>query len=132
MLLIKLQNEEKFAFLSLAHHIAHIDGEFEKEEKDIIEEYCLEMGIENKVYDESKFHIEEVLAKIKTPQSQKIVILELMVLIHSDDKFHRFEHQIIEKIAEYYHISNTQLALYSQWGKIVSASSNQAKIFLAE
>ncbi len=33
MLLIKLQNEEKFAFLSLAHHIAHIDGEFEKEEE---------------------------------------------------------------------------------------------------
>ena len=132
MLLTKLQNEEKFAFLNLAHHIAHIDGEFEKEERDTIEEYCLEMGIENKAYDESKFNIDEALAKIKTPQSQKIVILELMVLIYSDDKFHRFEHKIIEKIAEQYGISNTQVALYAQWGKIVSASSTQAKIFLQE
>ena len=132
MLLTKLKNEEKFAFLNLAHHIAHIDGEFDREEKDTIEDYCVEMGIHNIMYDENKFDINEVLSKIKTPQSQKIVLLELMVLVHSDDKYHRFEHKIIEEIATFFNLSQNQLTLYSQWGKIVSASYIQAKIFLEE
>ncbi|MDQ7061076.1 MAG: hypothetical protein Q9M43_07985 [Sulfurimonas sp.] len=57
MLLTELKNEEKFAFLSLANHIAHIDGEFDAEEKEIIHGYCLEMGIDNLVYDVSKFDL---------------------------------------------------------------------------
>ena len=47
MLLMKLNNTEKFAFLNLAYYIAYIDGEFERKEEYIIEEYCAEMGIES-------------------------------------------------------------------------------------
>lgn len=132
MLLMKLKNEEKFAFLNLAYYIANIDGEFEKEEKDIIEEYCAEMGIDNAQDDIDKFNLEETLQKIKTPKSQKIVIMELMVLVHSDDKFHRFEEKIIDKIANYYEISQNRLDTYSQWGKMVSGLYSQGKLFLEE
>jgi len=129
---MKLKNEEKFAFLCLAYYIANIDGEFEKEEKDIIEEYCAEMGIESREYHTNKFNLEETLQKIKTPKSQKIVLLELMILIHSDDKFHRFEQNVIDKIANYYHISQNRINTYSQWGKMASALYSQGKLFLEE
>ena len=118
---MKLQNEEKFAFLGLAYYVANIDGEFEKEEKDIIEDYCIEMGIENKECNINDFDFEETLNKIKTPKSQKIVVLELMILIHSDDKFHRFEQNVIDKIANHYKIPQNRLNIYSQWGKMVSS-----------
>ena len=132
MLLMKLKNEEKFAFLGLAYYIANIDGEFEKEEKDIIEEYCAEMGIECAEYDADKFDLDEAIKKIKTPKSQKIVLLELMILIHSDDKFHKFEQNIIHNIANSFQISQNRLSIYSQWGKMASSLYAQGKLFLEE
>ncbi|MCW8895826.1 MAG: TerB family tellurite resistance protein [Sulfurimonas sp.] len=132
MLLMELKNEEKFAFLGLAYYVANIDGEFEKQEKDIIEDYCTEMGIDNIEYNMNDFNFEETLSKIKTPKSQKIVILELMILIHCDDKFHRFEQNVIDKIANYYEIPQNKLNIYSQWGKMTSALYLQGKMFLEE
>ena len=132
MLLMKLKNEEKFAFLGLAYYLAHIDGEFEKEEKDIIQEYCAEMGIESIEYNMDNFDFEETIKKIKTPKSQKIVILELMILIHSDDKFHKFEQDVINKIANSFQISQNKLYIYSQWGKMSSSLYLQGKLFLED
>lgn len=132
MLLMKLKNEEKFAFLGLAYYIANIDGEFEQEEKDIIQEYCAEMGIESTEYNMSEFNLQETINKIKTPKSQKIVLLELMILIHSDDKYHKFEQNIIDKIANNFQISQNDLNIYSQWGKMVSSLYMQGKLFLEE
>ena len=132
MLLSKLKNEEKFAFLNLAYYIANIDGEFDKEEIEIINEYCLEMGIDNIKYDLSNFNLEDVLSKIKSIKSQKILILEIMILIHSDDKFHRFEQKVIDKIANYYKVSQKDINLYSQWGKIASATYIQGSLFLQD
>ena len=132
MLLMKLRNEEKFAFLDLAYYIANVDGEFEKEEKDIIEMYCAEMGIENVQHDINNFNLEETLDKIKTSESQKIAILELMVLAHADDKFHRFEENIACQVANHYNISENKIKTYSQWGKMTSALYSQAKLFVEE
>ena len=129
---MKLKDEEKFAFLGLAYYLANIDGEFEQEEKDIIQEYCAEMGIESTEYDMNKFDLQETINKIKTPKSQKIVLLELMILIHSDDKYHKFEQNVIDKIANSFQISQNNLNIYSQWGKIASSLYMQGKLFLEE
>ena len=130
MLLMQLKNNEKFAFLNLAYYIANIDGEFEQEEKDIIEEYCAEMGIDNVSYDLEKFNLEDTLNKILSSKSKKIVLLELMILIHSDDKFHRFEQGVIDKIANQFDVSQNQLNIYSQWGKMASSLYQQGNLFL--
>lgn len=130
MLLMRLKSEEKFAFLKLAYHVANIDGEFDTEEKDIIQEYCAEMGIDNIEHDRTEFNLEETLKAITTKESQTIVLLELLILVHSDDKYHRFEHNIIDEIAATFHISKTTLEIYSQWGKMSSALYTQGKLFL--
>ena len=132
MLLMKLQNGEKFAFLNLAYYMANIDGEIDKEEKDIIQEYCSEMGIDNIDYSVDKFNLEDTLSKIKTLKSQKIVLLELMILVHSDNKYHRFEQNVINKIANYFGISQKKVDTYSEWGKMASALYSQGNIFLQE
>ena len=129
---MKLKNGEKFAFLKLAYYMANVDGEFDKEEKNIIEEYCAEMGIENVPYDADEFDFEETLQQIKTKRSQKVIILELMILIHSDDRFHELEEQVLDTIINVFKISKEQLALYSQWGKMVSALYVQGKLFIGD
>ena len=132
MLLMKLNNKEKFAFLQLAYYIAYIDGEFQAKEENIIEEYCAEMGIEKTTFNPNEFNIQETLNEIDTEYSKKIVILELMVLIHSDDRFHELEEKVLNTIIEVFKITQKQLSLYSQWGKMVSALYTQGTLFLED
>jgi len=132
MLLMQLKNNEKFAFLNLAYYIANIDGEFESEEKSIIQEYCAEMGIDNVVCDLEKFNLESTLDKILSMRSKKIVLLELMILIHSDNKLHRFEQSVIDKIASHFSVSQNQLNIYSQWGKMASSLYQQGNLFIED
>lgn len=132
MLLMKLNNKEKFAFLQLAYYIAYIDGEFELKEENIIEEYCAEMGIEKTYFNVEDFNLQETLEDIHTQSSKKIVILELMILIHSDDRFHELEEKVLDEIITAFNISQEQLSLYSQWGKMVSALYVQGKLFIGD
>lgn len=129
---MKLENNEKFAFLKLAYYLANIDGEFDLEEKNVIDEYCAEMGLDDIDMDLENFNLEDTLKEIKSPQSQKITLLELMVLIHSDDKLHRFENKVITDIAMFFNIPSHYIDIYSQWGKMASALFLQGELFIKE
>lgn len=133
MLLMQLQSKEKFAFLELAHHLARVDGNYGENEYDIIQEYCAEMGIDDMIeYDEESFELESLLKEFKSKKSQKILLLELMILVHADDKFHFKEDELVNEIAEFYKMDKQILEHYSSWGKAVTALYNQGKLFLEE
>ncbi|WP_419770021.1 MAG: TerB family tellurite resistance protein [Candidatus Marinarcus sp.] len=133
MLLMQLQTKEKFAFLELAHHLARIDDDFGENEKEVILEYCAEMGIEDMLeYDSKTFILEEVLKDFKSKKSQKILLLELMILVHADDRFDFKEHILIDTIAEFFVIDKQTLSHYSSWGKAVTALYMQGKLFLQD
>lgn len=126
MLLMKLEAKEKFAFLQLAHYLARIDGEFQSDEEKIIEEYCAEMGIDNSVHFlMDKFDLENTLSIFKSPQSKKIVVLELMILVHIDNRFDITEYELVEKLFISFNLSSDELKEYSSWGKAVSALYEQ-------
>ena len=133
MLLMQLHSKEKFAFLELAHHLARIDDDFGENEKEVILEYCAEMGIEDMLeYNPKNFVLEDILKDFKSKKSQKILLLELMILVHADDKFDFKEHLLIDKIAEYFGIDTSTLSHYSSWGKAVTALYMQGKLFLQD
>lgn len=123
---MKLSSEEKFAFLQLTQYIAKLDGEYGPKEREVIEEYCTEMGIENHDINTEQFDLEENLKTFKTTKSQKIVLLSLMVLVHIDDAFGLYEHKVINKIAQAFFISEKELHFFSMWGKAGSALYEQA------
>lgn len=132
MLLMKLETKEKFAFLQLAHYIARRDGEYSVKERDIVNEYCIEMGIDNVEFSEDNFNLEENLDTFSSVRSQRIVLLALMVLAHIDDKFGLHEHKTLDKIAMHFKIEEKELHLFSMWGKAGSALFEQALIFIDE
>ena len=133
MLLMKLQSREKFSFLQLAHYLARIDNKYGKREEEIILEYCVEMGIENlDSFDFENFSLEKILKDFKSESSKKIVILELMILIHIDHSFNLNEKKIIQRISENFGIDVTDVNDYSQWGKSVAMLYEVAKIFINE
>jgi tellurite resistance protein len=131
MLLMKLQSKEKFSFLQLAHYLARIDNDFGAREEEIILEYCTEMGIENlDSFDMQNFSLETILRDFKSEASKKIVVLELMILIHIDHNFNINEQILIEKISETFGIKIDDVNDYSQWGKSVAMLYEVAKIFI--
>lgn len=133
MFLMKLQSKEKFSFLQLAHYLARIDNKYGEKEEDIILEYCTEMGIENlDSFDLDNFCLDEILNDFKSEQSKRIVLLELMILIHIDYTFHINEMELIEKITQTFNINVEDVKDYSQWGKSVSMLYEVAKIFINE
>ncbi len=121
MFLNRLSAEEKVAFLELAHHIARCDNNFSQEEQDIIEKYCLEMQIENIAYNAQEFDIYETLDKIKNKRSRRIVLLELMALIYSDDFLHEEERKVLEKLLEEFDLNYNFSVVYTQWAKSMLA-----------
>lgn len=133
MLLMKLESKEKFSFLQLAHYLARIDNKYGKQEEEIILEYCTEMGIENlDSFDFDNFSLDKILKDFKSESSKRIVILELMILIHIDHTFNLNEKKLIQKISESFGIDISDVNDYSQWGKSVAMLYEVAKIFINE
>lgn len=133
MLLMKLKAREKFAFLQLAHYLARVDNNFGKEEEEVILEYCDEMGIENiDSFDMDSFNLEATLNNFKSQRSRKIVVLELMILVHIDSVFNINEQILIEKISQNFGISTKDLNDFSSWGKSVAKLYEVAKVYMSD
>lgn len=131
MYLMRLQSKEKFSFLQLAHYLARIDNNYGKKEEEMILEYCAEMGIENlDNFDENSFSLDKILNDFKSTQSKKIVVLELMILIHIDSDFHINEKVLIEKIVDKFKLSSEEINDYSIWGKSVAKLYDIGKNYL--
>ena len=133
MLLMKLQSKEKFSFLQLAHYLARVDNKYGPREEEILLEYCTEMGIENlDSFDSENFSLDGILKDFKSEQSKRIVILELMILIHIDHTFHLNEQKLMQQISQNFGINLEDVNDYSQWGKSVAMLYEVAKIFINE
>jgi hypothetical protein len=130
---MKLQSKEKFSFLQLAHYLARVENKYGQKEEEIILEYCAEMGIENlDSFDFDNFSLDNILKDFKSQASKRIVILELMILIHIDYVFNLNEKKIIQKISDSFGIDVDDVNDYSQWGKSVAMLYEVAKIFINE
>ena len=130
MLLMQLKTLEKFAFLQIAHHLARSDGSYGKREKAMIDDYCIEMGIDDIIYDENEFSLEECLNKFDNKKGQRILLLELMILVHVDDKFNKYEQELINIISNKFDISELSVKYASSWGKAISALREQALLIV--
>ncbi|MEA1954700.1 MAG: TerB family tellurite resistance protein [Campylobacterota bacterium] len=131
MFLNKLNEKEKVAFLELAHHIARSDEGFSDEEELIISKYCMEMQIEDIEYDEDSFDIYTTLGKIKNRDSRKVVLLEIMALIYSDDFLHEEERIVLEKILEEFDLSYNLSIVYTEWAKTMLSLYKQGNALIS-
>lgn len=130
MFLNKLKKEEKIAFLELAHHIARSDNDFSESQKSIIDKYCMEMQIDDIEYDEEAFDIYVSLGKVKSQRSRKIVILEIMVLIYSDNFLHEEERKVLEKMLEEFDLSYNLSIVYTEWSKAMLSLYTQGNALI--
>lgn len=130
MFLSRLNKEEKVAFLELAYFMSKSDGDFSKQEQEMILTYCVEMDIANIQYKEKDFCIDRTLLKITSKQSQKIVLLELMALGYSDNILHHEEKKVLEKIIKNFELDMSLVDVYANWSKAMLALALQGEALI--
>ncbi len=101
MFLNRLSEKEKNAFLSLSIHVSNANGKFHDAEKDMIQEYCREMGIP--FFDAgSPQAMDEIIAVFKEADAhiKKIVLLEILGLAYADGNYDQSEKTFVLDCAE--------------------------------
>ncbi len=121
MFLNRLKKKEKVAFLELAHHVAQSDNDFSESQQNIINKYCMEMQISDVKYNKKKFKINKTLSKIKNSKSQKIILLEMMILVYSDNILHLEEKKVIDSMVKKFKFSPSLSIVYGEWAKSILA-----------
>ncbi|MDM8209553.1 hypothetical protein [Mediterraneibacter glycyrrhizinilyticus] len=89
MFLSLLKPEEKELFLHLCVHAANANEVFSESEKNLIQTYCTEMGI-NVPENLAPHEIDQVIEKLNSSsdmRSKKIIILELLGLVLVDKDY---------------------------------------------
>lgn len=119
MFLNRLNMKEKTAFLMMAHHIAHADGEFCSREQLVVDKYCMEMQVDDVEYSASEFNLADQLAAFEKDSHKKIALLELMALVFSDEVYHPAEKAVIDEIVEIFELNPNLAIVYKEWAKSI-------------
>lgn len=113
MFLIKLQQEEKEAFLELAYLMAKIDGKYSIYENPVIAKYKKEMDLEDYIIKD--LAIEDILKVFKEERSKHIVLTEILRLVYSDGIVHENEQKSITLIKEHFGFDSNKYATFKDW-----------------
>lgn len=130
MFLNMLQEKDKANFLKLAHYMARSDSDFSNEQKEIIATYCYEMQIDDIDFDSLDFNLEETLKEVTDKLAQKVMLLEIMALVYSDDILHQEEAKVIDKMVEVFGLDRNIAKLYQEWTKNILAVTKQGELLL--
>ncbi|MCA2017774.1 TerB family tellurite resistance protein [Vibrio tritonius] len=130
MFLNRLSMNEKQAFLTLAHHVAHADSEFSVEEEVLIAKYCMEMQMDDIEYDEAKFDLVGVLNAFERDSHQKIALLELMALVYADGEVAKQEQQLLNDIIVHFGLNPNLAIVYREWSKNILSLFTQGEALI--
>jgi len=119
MFLNRLNYEEKEAFLSLAHHVAHSDNHLSLDEELVIDKYSMEMQMDDIEYIESEFDLSKVLATFSKSTHKKIALLEIMALVYADGIVAREEEELIKQMIEQFDLNPNLAVVYREWSKSI-------------
>jgi len=132
MYLNYLNQNEKVAFLKLAHIIANADNEICENEKVIIGSYCNEMGIENISLDLKDLSISALSKEFLTNSSKRITILELMSVINANGEFKEAEKMIIDELVQNFKLETKFLNKVELWSKSLMTLIEQGTALVLE
>lgn len=132
MFLNTLNESDKISFLELAHHLAWSSGDVSEREKAVLKNYCDEMQVQDIVYDEAKFNLNDTLSRISNKRDQRIITLEILALILSEhnlnlDSMHEAEKEVIEAINTHFAINEHLFSVYVEWSKSMLSLARQGE-----
>jgi len=117
MFLNKLDIESKKVFLQLAHHVARSDDSFSDMQKMLIGGYLKEMSIPDVEYNKATFSVAECIKNITDKEYQKIILIEILAIVYTDNLMHPAEKEIIDTIVDTWSINSSLVVVYGEWSR---------------
>jgi hypothetical protein len=105
MFLNKLSLNQRRVFLGLANRILIIDNSVDGAEISYLHKICAEMSID--LHDGQEFPLETLNEVFPKDEEKRLVIIELMALAQSNEEFHEYEKEFIEKVINAFGIDNS-------------------------
>lgn len=105
------ENEKKF-FLSLANAVSLLDGILGDEEQQMLDSYCTEMGVSNRLLQEI-IPLDNAINSLVNETSlltKKIIIFELVGLAMSDGSYDKVEKDFIISLIHKFGLTNDYLS----------------------
>ena len=99
MYLKDLMQGEKYAFYSIVKYLVTIDGEFAKEEMNLMDEFLQEMQLEKEQVPDISPEDAIGMLKFSTPSTRKKIYIELIAATLCDEYLHIDEKEYLERIA---------------------------------
>jgi tellurite resistance protein len=114
MFLNQLTEEEKKAFLEMAHHVAEVDGMVNEQEQLVMEMYKQEMELEGYVILNKS--LDETLSVFSSEKSKNIALLELIGLVFADNSgYNDAEREVMKEIKQSFGLSIEKYESYKAW-----------------
>lgn len=117
MFLNKLDTPAKEVFLNLAHLVARSDDSFSEMQKVLIDGYLGEMNIQDVDFKENEFSLVDCISKVTDKEYQKIILIELLAIVYTDNIMHPAEKQIIDTIVDTWSINSSLVVVYGEWSR---------------
>lgn len=117
MFLNKLDQQAKEVFLMLAHHVARSDDSFSDKQKLLIDGYLNEMNIADVEFDENSFSLVDCISSITNNEYQKVILLELLAIVYTDNLMHPAEKEIIDTMVDTWNINSSLVVVYGEWSR---------------
>jgi len=117
MFLNKLDIESKKVFLQLAHHVARSDDSFSDMQKMLIGGYLKEMSISDVEYNKATFSVAKCIKNITDKEYQKIILIEILAIVYTDNLMHPAEKEIIDTIVDTWSINSSLVVVYGEWSR---------------
>lgn len=130
MFLNRLDNNSKQLFLNLAYSVAQSDESFSDMQKELIGNYASEMDIDNIDFNKNNFVIESELKKVQNKDYQKIILIEILATVYSDNIMHPAEKEIIDTIVDTWNLNSSLVTVYGEWSKSLLSLQIQGEALL--
>lgn len=117
MFLNKLDKQAQEVFLHLAHHVARSDESFSDMQKILIDGYLKEMDIEDINFKEDEFSLVDCISIVTDKEFQKVILIELLAIVYTDNVMHEAEKEIIDTIVDTWDINSSLVVVYGEWSR---------------
>ena len=129
MFLSALSDNQKEAFMCLAHNVVVSDGDLTIEEQAMMEEMRREMEL-SPSFKATYLDIEGIEGVFDSKRTRTIVLLSLIRLGYADGAFEIEEQCFLRDLSGKFDISEKDFTLIDNWAKRLLALEREAKGFL--
>jgi len=115
MFLQKLKEDERKAFLELAHYVANASGVMNEAEHEMIDTYDREMGIDLTLEDLEDKSLETIVTAFKSDYSKKATFIEAVAIALADGVYDSEERVVIDRLRQVYGFSVEYYEQVKSW-----------------